>query len=546
MSLSLQIKPVLSTLLGTVAAGLIACLIARFLPDSWRVRLQREAGLLARRPWLSAALLGGGIALARIALLPIAPVPVPLIPDEFSYLLLGSTLAAGRLANPVFPLPDHFQTLFVLSRPTYSSVYPIAQGLFLALGQVVSQPWSGVLLSIGLMCACIYWMLRGWMPARWALFGGGIAALQFGLFSYWVNGYWGGAPAAIGGALALGAVPRLNRGARYFVLLGIGFGILANSRPYEGCVLALSILGVVSRRWYRRLAEGSREALVREIAPLAATCLLIAAFDLFYFYRITGNAFEMPYQTYIRQFAAAPAFVWQPLPAPGTYADETLQLAHRSFLLEYRRTASIPSFVADRAQRIGKVAVFYFGPMWIVVALALPALLRSGRTRFLAVTSGVGVAAICLSVPFQLHYAAPFTACFAGLTTGALRWLSNYRPNRVRIGRVVVTAAPAIVLWTAIQASTAPLLPSHLASRPALVQRLRQAGGKHLVFVEYGANHAFRDEWVYNEPDPNRAAIVWARNLGSDRNRELVRLFPGRSVWLLRPDDAPIELLGYQ
>lgn len=180
-----------------------------------------------------------------------------------------------------------------------------------------------------------------------------------------------------------------------------------------------------------------------------------------------------------------------------------------------------------------------------MVALTLPALLRSRRTRFLAVASGVGIAAICLSVPFQLHYAASFTAAFAGLTTGALRRLSNYRPNGIRIGRVVVTAAPAVVLCAAVQASANPALASHLRSRPALIQRLNQAGGKHLIFVAYGPNHAFRDEWVYNEPEPNRAAIVWARNLGPERNRELIRRLPRRSVWLLRADDDPVDLLDY-
>ena len=37
--------------------------------------------------------------------------------------------------------------------------------------------------------AVLYWMLRGWMPARWALFGVVLAALRFGIASYWVNSY---------------------------------------------------------------------------------------------------------------------------------------------------------------------------------------------------------------------------------------------------------------------------------------------------------------------------------------------------------------------
>ena len=71
-----------------------------------------------------------------------------------------------------------------------------------------------------------------------------IAVLRLGVFSYWTNTYHaGGSLATLGGALMLGALPRLMKTAKLSLrmLMGIGIAILVLTRPYEGILLCLPL-----------------------------------------------------------------------------------------------------------------------------------------------------------------------------------------------------------------------------------------------------------------------------------------------------------------
>ncbi len=58
------------------------------------------------------------------------------------------------------------------------------------------------------------------------------------------------------------------------------------------------------------------------------------------------------------------------------------------------------------------------------------------------------------------------------------------------------------------------------------------------MIVRYGPSHHWMDEWVYNRAVIDDAPVVWARDMGEAGNRDLLRYFAGRKVWLVEPEGA--------
>src|SRR6266542_7028938 len=244
--------------------GAFAQSVASTWRDLWQ-RFVRGLSALARHKTLSLVAVGALVLALRAALLPIWPIPKPSIYDEFSYLLQSDTFSHVRLTNPAHPLLHFFESTYILQQPTCASRFPPAQGLAMAVGQLLfGHPWFGVWLSAGMLAAALCWALQGWLPRGWALLGAFIG-LDLCLFSYWMNSYWGGAVTAIGGALVTGALVRITRAKRwrYAWVFGIGAVIVVLARPFEGLLLvipaliALAMANRTARVWLPILLIGT-------------------------------------------------------------------------------------------------------------------------------------------------------------------------------------------------------------------------------------------------------------------------------------------------
>ncbi|HYM06642.1 MAG TPA: hypothetical protein VEU11_08795 [Terriglobales bacterium] len=528
---------------------------------TWFRAAERWLGRLARRRALAVAAVGVAACAARLAILPALPVPHPFVHDEFSHLLAGETFAMGRLTNPTPALWEHFESFHIILHPSYMSMYFPAQGMFLAAGiELLGHPWFGVWLSAGLMCSALCWMLQGWFTPGWALFGGVLAVMRLGVFSYWMNAYHGGAVPAVGGALVLGALARIMRHKRIrdAFWMGAGLALLALSRPYEGLLVAIPVglYLAVWAAWQRPLAVVFR----RVALPLASVLALTGAFMAYYNWRITGSALNTAYEVNRSTYAVARQFVWQPPRPEPAYHHKVMRDYYVSLEFpEAQKAGTLSGFLDGCLAKAGISLFFFFGFLLMPALCFLPWTLRDRRMRFVVVAIALLAAGLAVNFYMFPHYAAPGTALIYILLVQCLRHLRVWRPARQPVGRFLVRAIPVLcILLCGIRAWAAPLgitverfpamwygtAPLGVARAQVCAELSRRDGGQ-LAIVRYVPQHNPLNEWVYNEPDMNHAKVVWAREMDAASNQELIGYFSRRKVWLVEPDCKPPKISPY-
>jgi hypothetical protein len=539
-----------------LCAGFLLAFLLRG-SNSRRIRrLSRAYRRLAWRPGLAVAVVGL-LALTSSALLSCLVVhPQPFIHDEFSYLLAADTFAHGRLTNPPHPLWEHFESFHILQQPTYASKYPPAQGLVLALGQVLAgSPLAGVWLSVGLCCGALCWMLQAWLPPRWALGGALLLTGRIVLLGswvtpgYWSQSYWGGAVAAFGGALVFGALRRVIKRPAFAtsLLLGLGVVILANSRPFEGLIAALPAAILLLVWMARKDGPCWSTAFGRVIAPICLVLVPAALAMAYYNARVTGSPFRLPYVIHEKAYAVAPTFLWQPLRPAPEYHHEVVKDFWTGWACEaYQRQQSFAGFLSECRFKLWTLWSFFLGLTLTIPLVAIGSALRDRWTQFALLTCGLLLAALLLEQGVVPHYAAPVTGLVGVLMVQSVRQLSRLRIGVSPIGLVLV---PAILLSYGIffLGSLAPAMPYGWFRHRARIQaELEQTGERHLIVVRYSPQHNGHAEWVYNAADIDLAPVVWAREMDAPHNWALLAYFKDRHIWLLEADAPVPELTPYR
>jgi hypothetical protein len=521
-----------------VAAVLVLLVLARN-------HVARFARSFAERTVWCMLALGALTVALRLALLPQAGPPISGSADDASYLLLADTLSHFRLANLTHPFHRFFEANFVLQQPSYSSIFPLGQGLALELGRAIfGHPWAGVLLSEAALCALCYWMLRGWISAGWALAGGLLAVFQLGPLTYWMNSYWGGAVSGIAGCLVFGSLPRLLKRVRNrdAILLGVGLGLELLTRPYE-CGYLAAIVGTFLLFHWKRLAL---------VVPLViAATLPFLSLTLAQNRAVTGSWTTLPYMASRDQYGVPTTFTFQPVPAPHRDLTPEQQRGYdvQSEVHDQESARSLWERLLDRASYVR----FFLCPALLVTLPVFLFTLRDRRLWWPAASIVLILAGSAFYPYFYPHYFAALACAFLLAAVVALKRMPSMAANAI-----LCLAVAHFAFWFGVHAyGNQDFLdafgPFELfdfvnhgdpEGRRPILKQLEQAPGNQLVFVRYGPFHPLR-EWISNAADIDRSKVVWALDLGPEEDGKLRDYYPNRTVWLAEPDSRPPRLLPF-
>src|SRR5579875_2752707 len=373
----------------------------------WTPALRARVRVFAERTQLIMILLFVTPILLRLALLPDHPVPVPNFYDEFSHLLVADTLLHFRLANPPHALHQFFETFFVLQQPTYSSIYPLGQGLMLAFGRAISGfAWTGVLIATGALCSPSYWMLRAYVPPVWALAGGVLAVIQFGPLCLWMNCYWGGALPAAVGCLVFGALPRLEKTKPIPLLLGAGLGLHLLTRPFESLLLFTTVC---------LFFAFSKQRLSPRALALASTALAPAVIlMLLHNKAVTGSFGNLPEALSQYQYGV-----------PTTLTIEKPATPHVPLTREQ-----------DLEYRVRDYRFFFLPPLYLAL-FAFLFTLRNRVHQWAAASLAVFALGTNLFPYLLAHYLAAVTCLFLLVAVAGLRRISQIEIRGEAVGAQV-------------------------------------------------------------------------------------------------------------
>ncbi|MEP6692826.1 MAG: hypothetical protein ABJD07_16835, partial [Gemmatimonadaceae bacterium] len=466
---------------------------------------------------------------------------LPVIHDEWAYLLQAKIFAGGHLVAPARPLPEFFQQMYVFVTPFLGAKYPPGHSLVLAPGVALGMPALGPIALAGLSGALLFALARRIVNVWIALLAWSIWLTTPATLN-WYGSYFSQVTTAtcfLAGWWALSRYRDTSSRAA-FALFGAAVGLIAITRPLTAVAFALPS-GLVALALVRRRARWWDLAL-----PLAASLAVLSVMAL-QNAAATGSWRESPLMLYTQ--------LYTPFDLPGFgyhFTGTTLPMPPdqewlRQHFIRLRAEHSLGALPAILAARVGWIVRHMWGgwrlallPLAVLGLVALPV-----EAMLALVTSALclGVMIIHSHDPQWTNYYLELFAPLAFVTAlGLWRALAWIAARASRAQRVPAAAPAAATVLAAVFLAWPPLTVFSMAreghalaerSHREWLARTAMLPRPALVFVRYNYRHHNTNiSYVLNtEPDLRAAPVVAVYDRGAE-NAQLRQLFPGRHAFL--------------
>jgi hypothetical protein len=273
--------------------------------------------------------------------------------------------------------------------------------------------------------------------------------------------------------------------------------------------------------------------------------------------QVTGSWTTLPYALSQQQYGVPGPLAFQAAPAPHRELTPQQELEYRSQMSYRERDGeTLLSYLLRLEYRVRYYRFFFLPTLYLVLPFFFLSL-RERRFVWVAFTLLLFVLGTNFYPFFYPHYIAALTCVFVLVSVTGLRQLSQLpiATGREAAWMILALCGAHFVFWYGLHLFDPPaMLPfetwdvinhENPARRIAVNKVLAAEPGQQLVIVRYTPRHIFQEEWVYNEADIDAARVVWARDLGSDQDQELLRYYAGRTAWFLDADEQPPRLTPY-
>jgi hypothetical protein len=270
----------------------------------------------------------------------------------------------------------------------------------------------------------------------------------------------------------------------------------------------------------------------------------------YYYYRVTGNPFRMTYQVNRELYSQAPYFLWQKSRPEPVYHHAVMRDFYQREFQVFQQSQTLGGFLRGLGEKVWMSWTFYLGTIFTIPLLMLPSTFRDRRMRFPLLAGAFFLLGTVVETWTSPHYLAAGTGLFYLVLMQCLGHLRLWRWRGQPYGAAFVRAIPVIccalivirVTAVAAGAQIEPRWPRGNLKRAGILKELQNSPGQHLVVVSYGPGHDLDHDWVYNAADIDSAKVVWARDMGSRDNAELLQYFHDRKAWRLNADQTPPKL----